>query len=222
MPVGLFGLAMKTIRVRGVTRARSASTSAVSSRSGAATGVAPTDMRADRVHQKAVPAVQHLVAGAGISAQQQRDQLVRAGAADDPRRVEPVLAADRLAQRLGAAVGIAVDLVGQRPIGGDRLRARAERAFVRGEADRPLDPGDLGLAADIGGDVEDARARRRAGRAVIRVSLSLRRAGSAAARQRHGIAAERQRGDAAPRPTAGESRRGAGRKAARNHRSRSD
>ena len=35
---------MKTIRVRGVTRSSNASTSAVRARSGAATGVAPTDI----------------------------------------------------------------------------------------------------------------------------------------------------------------------------------
>jgi len=46
VPVGLFGLARNTIRVRGVTAASSASTSAVRSFSGAAIGVAPTDLAA--------------------------------------------------------------------------------------------------------------------------------------------------------------------------------
>ena len=41
MPVGLFGLARNTIFVRGVTRARMASTSAREFSSGATTGVAP-------------------------------------------------------------------------------------------------------------------------------------------------------------------------------------
>ena len=46
LPVGLFGLARNSNRVRAVTRSISASTSAVRSRSGAATGVAPTDRAA--------------------------------------------------------------------------------------------------------------------------------------------------------------------------------
>ena len=41
VPVGLFGLARNTIFVRGVTRARIASTSVRRSLSGATTGVAP-------------------------------------------------------------------------------------------------------------------------------------------------------------------------------------
>ncbi len=86
-------------------------------------------MRADRVHQKPVPAVQHLVARPGIAAQQQPDQFVRAGAADDARRVEPVMAADRLAQLAGVAVGIAVDVAGQRAIGGDRALGSARARF---------------------------------------------------------------------------------------------
>ena len=40
--------------------------------------------------------VEYLVAGPGIAAPEQRQQLVRAGAADDPRGVEPMLTADRL------------------------------------------------------------------------------------------------------------------------------
>ena len=108
--------------------------------SGAATGVAPTDLRADRVHQKAVPAVEHLVARPGIGADQQRRS---ARPSRRRRRCAPGRARDAApsASRssVDAAVGIAVHLVGQRAIGGDRLRAGPERAFVRREADRPLD-----------------------------------------------------------------------------------
>ena len=116
---------------------------------------------ADRVHQEAVPAVQHFGAGTGIAALQQRDQLVRARTADNPVRVEAVGAAQRLAQFGGAAVRIAEDVAGERPIGLHRFRARAEGALVRCQPDRPLDPGRLRLASDIGGDIEDARARDR-------------------------------------------------------------
>jgi hypothetical protein len=67
-----------------------------------------------------------------------------------------------MAQFVGAAVGVAVDLAGERAIRGDRLGARPERALVRGQADRPFEAFELGIAADIGGDVEDARSRDRA------------------------------------------------------------
>ena len=90
------------------------------------------------------------------------------------------------------AVGIAMDLAGERAIGGDRLGARPERALVRGEPDRPLDPGDLRFAANIRGDVEDARAGAPAPRvrSVIRVQALL--GARADDGQRHRVAAERQ------------------------------
>ena len=51
-----------------------------------------------------------------------------------------------------------MDLAGESPVGRDRLAARPEGALVRGEADRALDAGRLGFAANIGADVENARA----------------------------------------------------------------
>src|SRR6185312_10738686 len=112
-----------------------------------------------RVHEKAVPAVDDLVAGPGIGARQEADELVGAGAADDARRIEPVAPGDRLAQRHRPAIGIAVDLLRLGAIGLDGARARTERALVRGEADDARHALDLGLAADIGSDVEDAGPR---------------------------------------------------------------
>ena len=56
-----------------------------------------------------------------------------------------------------------MDLAGERPKRGHRLWARSQRAFVRGETDRALDPGDPSFAADIGDDVENTRTRDRAG-----------------------------------------------------------
>ena len=88
-------------------------------------------------------------------------QLVRAGAADDALRVDPVTAAERLAQVDRAAVGIAVQLGSGVAVGGDGARARPERALVGGEADHARDAGDLGFAADIRRNVEDARLRAR-------------------------------------------------------------
>ena len=108
-------------------------------------------------------AVEHLVAGAGIGPQQQRDQLVRAGAADDASGIERMSPPERCTELLGIALWVAVDLARQRAVGGQRLGAGPERALVRGETDRALDAGDLRLAADIGRDVEDAGAGRQRG-----------------------------------------------------------
>ena len=51
--------------------------------------------RAQLVHQEAVRAVEHLVARTGVGAHQELDQLVGAGAADDPVGIELEAAADR-------------------------------------------------------------------------------------------------------------------------------
>src|SRR5579864_1646431 len=81
--------------------------------------------------------------------------------------------AERGAQFSRAAIGIAVDLAGQSAISGDRLGARPERALVRRQADRALDPGRRRLAADIGSDIEDARPGDRGGRGRHRLNLLL-------------------------------------------------
>src|SRR5690349_24563694 len=113
------------------------------------------------LHEKAVAAVDHFIAGTGIAAGEELDELVGAGAADDARSVESVAPRQRLAQLDRAAIGITVELAGNRAIGGHRAWARAKRALVRGKPDEPVDALDLGLAADIGSDVEDARTRLR-------------------------------------------------------------
>src|SRR5262249_18373001 len=82
-------------------------------------------------------------------------------AAYDARGIEPMASPQRLAQLIGAPVGIPVDLAGQSAVGGHGFGARPKGAFVRGETDRPLDAGNLCLAADIGDDSEDARPGRR-------------------------------------------------------------
>ena len=94
------------MRVAGVTRAGMASTLAVSSVSGAATGVAPARQDGDLVNEKAMRGVDRLVARAEIGAGQQVQQLVGAGAADDAGRIEAVELGDRLAQGSGRAIGV--------------------------------------------------------------------------------------------------------------------
>ena len=74
------------MRVLGVTRARIASTSAVSAVSGATTGVPPDGEDGDPVDQKSVLGEDRLVAGRKVGLRDQRQQLVGAVAADDAVR----------------------------------------------------------------------------------------------------------------------------------------
>ena len=99
MPVGLFGLAKKTILVFGVTALRIASTSAVKFFSAVDNRLRAGSERHDRVDQEAVQGVDRLVAVGEVGARQQIEQIVGAGAADDAVGIEPIHAPDRLAQR---------------------------------------------------------------------------------------------------------------------------
>src|SRR3546814_3343726 len=59
----------------------------------------------------------------------------------------------------GAAVGIAVELRLLRLVGGNGQRARAQRILIGGKADHAVHAGGLGLATDVGRDLQDAGAR---------------------------------------------------------------
>jgi hypothetical protein len=114
-------------------------------------------MGGDRIDQEPMLAVEHLVAGAGIGAGEQAENLVGAGAADNALGIEAVARADRLAQRDGAAIRVAMHAGGGLVIGLDGARARAQSALVRRQLHRIGIAGDLRLAADIGFDGVDAR-----------------------------------------------------------------
>src|SRR3546814_16353549 len=81
-------------------------------------------------------AVEHLVARAGIALDQELDQLVGPGAADDPRLVQPVASGDRRPEVGRGTVRITVQIAGEGPVGGDGARAGAARALVRSQPDR--------------------------------------------------------------------------------------
>ena len=130
MPVGLFGLARKTILVFFVTAARIASTSAVKSVSGTTTGLRARAERHDRIDQKAVRGVDRLVAVGEIGVRQQVQQIIRARAADDALGIEPECPPDRLAQLARRAVRIILEMMRPthcRP----RSRAGSARAASR-------------------------------------------------------------------------------------------
>src|SRR5262249_56337731 len=69
--------------------------------------------------------------------------------------------ADRLAQRGRVAVGVVLQVLTDGVIGGDRLRARPERGFVRRELEHAGDAGCLALARNVGIDREHAGTRLR-------------------------------------------------------------
>jgi hypothetical protein len=112
--------------------------------------------RADAVEAEAVLGVDHLGAGAGVALVEQGEDLVRAGAADDALGVEPVHGGDGGAQGGVGAVGIDVEGARGGGEGVEGLRRRAERAFVGAELEHARLAVEPGLAADIGGDRENA------------------------------------------------------------------
>ena len=85
----------------------------------------------DAIDEEAVLRVDALLTRSEVAMRDQVEQLVRAGAADNARRVEAVLAADRLAQLQRGTVRIAVEMAGFGLECGDGLGAGAERGLVR-------------------------------------------------------------------------------------------
>ena len=116
------------------------------------------------IDEEAVLGVDRLVAGADIGVGDQVQDLVRAGAADDPVRVQAIGAADRGAKRRRRAVGVEGERAGGGTIGLDRRRARSERRLVRRELVEPGAARRGGAAGHIGGDIEDAGTRGRLSR----------------------------------------------------------
>ena len=64
-------------------------------------------------------------------ARQQIEQIIGAGAADDPIGIEPEGSADRVTQGRGGAVRIIFQVFARRPIGGSSVRARPQRSPPR-------------------------------------------------------------------------------------------
>ena len=153
--------------------------------------------------------VDRLVAVGEIGARQQIEQIVGAGAADDAGGIEPERAADRLAQLGRRAVRIILEMLADRVVGRDRLRARPERRLVGRQLEDLGDARRAALAGHIGVDVEHAGARLRTRGGIIAPQSAQRLAdGSFSARHRiagrvaadEGRRAHRGAGvDAAPR-----------------------
>src|SRR5262249_28261989 len=96
----------------------------------------------------------------GIGAAEESDQLVRAVAADDPLRLKVETPGDAGAQALRPAVGIAMEIGDGVAESGHGLGTGPEGILVGGELGRPVDAGERCLAADMGGDLRDARTQR--------------------------------------------------------------
>ena len=73
------------------------------------------------IDEKSVGGVDRLVTVAEIGVGDEVQQIVRAGAADDAAGIEPEGVSDRFAQRGRGAVGIILQVIGDRAIGGDWL-----------------------------------------------------------------------------------------------------
>lgn len=83
------------------------------------------------------------------------EQLVRSGAIDDLRRVQPMHRADRLAQPGRGGVGIAGKIGGRRDKRGPRGGASAQRIFIGRQLDQRAAIVGGGFTGDIGRNAQD-------------------------------------------------------------------
>ena len=115
----------------------------------------------DFVDRKPMLGHHQIPARAAIGQAELVDQVVRSGAADDPRRIEPEPGADRAPQVRCTAIRIAVQPI--LDAGDGRLRAgrHAERTLVGRQLDHPVDAGNARRATDIRRYRQDLGARPR-------------------------------------------------------------
>ena len=118
------------------------------------------------VDREAVTAEQHFVARPGESLRGKVEQLVRSGAADDPRRIEAVFAPQRRAQCAGVRIGIFCGGVIARQRR-QRCGAATQRVFVGGQLGQPAPVRAGGLARNIGVDARNPGLHRGFSRACI-------------------------------------------------------
>ena len=104
-------------------------------------------------------AKQDFVALPGIGARDERNQFVRAVAADNTARLATETLGDRLTQLRRSALRITVQGTGQILVGPNRGATGAKRCLIRRQHDHPIDPRDLVLAPDIGLDIHDSGLR---------------------------------------------------------------
>jgi hypothetical protein len=111
----------------------------------------------DAVGVEAELGLDDVVAGLAKGVAEQAEDLVRADAEDQPLRLQAVPARDGLAQHGGAGVGVEVQPVGGGAVSLGGGRAAAQRVLVGGQLHRVGEALHLGLARDVGADLEDAR-----------------------------------------------------------------
>ena len=99
--------------------------------------VAPGQAPGDVVDRKTVRRHDQLGARSTVDVAQQEDQVVGAGAAHDPRRIEAEPVGDRLPQLGRTAIGIPVRIRRHPRQGLRHARWRPERALIGGELDHP-------------------------------------------------------------------------------------
>ncbi len=132
-------------------------------------GRAAVCLRGEPVEGKTVVGKQHLLPLTGIGHAEKGDKLVRAVAAQDPRRVDVMPGADGGAQVGAVRAGISRQIIASRLVGGDGGRAGAEGVFVGGELDDPVHAFDMAGPADIGRNAHDPGLRGDLGRIVCRI-----------------------------------------------------
>ena len=89
--------------------------------------------RGNIIDRKAIADIQHLVARPGEGLRRQIEQFVRTGAADNPRRINPMQRAQRLAQGHAIGIGIAIRRIA-RPASAANARGLVPSGFSLAES----------------------------------------------------------------------------------------
>ena len=133
----------------------------------------PDRQRVDAVQQEPVFREQNLVPRSGIGLAQKGDDLVRTDPTDDLIRLDPVHLGNRLTQPRVIGVGIAVQVMDPPRINLFRPIRRAERVFIRRKFHGIGHTGQMCLATDIKGDVQNSGLRSNIGHDLPQVMLWL-------------------------------------------------
>ena len=135
VPVGLFGFAMNTCRVRQADRSKHCVEIVRKARIGHLDRLRPKELGHQRVNRKGMAGRDHLVSGPEKGVTDELDDFVRAVAKHNVLPVKAQLLGDGTAQCPSAAVGIKVRALERLTHRCQRLWRRAERVFVRGQLD---------------------------------------------------------------------------------------
>ena len=159
MPVGLFGLATNTTRVRSVTRGKDRIDVGLEAAFRRNDRFRAIRQNSDPVDKETVLGVNRLVSRPEIAARQKPKQFIRARAANDPVSVQPISSRDGVTQQRRLSVGVTFEFRSRRLKCFDCPRARPQRRLIGRQLCRLHASRHLAFAWHIGLDIKDAWTR---------------------------------------------------------------